>query len=164
MAVGAEIIKWGFFTKALYLRSQPSHELERRLGYRTGRLSQGWILLFMEDVLGETDFEFRGYSQMSGGVAQGHQPNPPDARNSEQWLRDNNYDLPRLKQKIVREVFAYSGPERLAKVVPLAGEFGEDDYPPGTGIPQWTIVRPKGVKFRVAAEIGPGQTYLGNYS
>ncbi|QZH74961.1 MAG: hypothetical protein JY451_15170 [Erythrobacter sp.] len=164
MAVGDRVTKRGFFTKALYLRSQPSHELEQRLGYRTGRLSQGWSLLFMDDMLTETDFEFRGYSQMSGGVAQGHLPNPPDPRNSEQWLRDNNFDLPRLKQKIIREVFAYTGHERLAKVVPLAGEFGEDDYPPGSGIPQWTIVRPKGVQFRVAAEIGPGMVYLGNYT
>lgn len=164
MQVGQTIMKRGFFTKALYLRSQPSHELERRLGYRTGRFSQGWVLFFMEEELSETDFEFRGYSQMSDGVAQGHLPNPPDPRNSERWLSDNNYDIPRLKQKVAREVFKYAGPERLAKAVPNAGEFGENDYPPGSGIPQWSIPRPKEIRFRVAALIGPGQAYLGDYT
>ena len=48
----------GNFTKAMYLRSQPSGELERRLGYGPGRLSQGWWLLFALVVAAGSSFEF----------------------------------------------------------------------------------------------------------
>jgi hypothetical protein len=34
-------------------------------------------------------------------------------------------------------------------------------YPPGSGIPQWKLVRP--LNFRTAAKIGPGALYSGNY-
>jgi hypothetical protein len=50
------------------------------------------------------------------------------------------------------------GPDRLAKVVPVASGA---DYPAGTGIYQCNIPRP--ISCKVAAFVGPGQTYLGHY-
>ena len=54
------------FTKALYLRSQPSGECERGLGYGPGRLSQGWWLLFALERPTSDNFEFGGYTHFSG--------------------------------------------------------------------------------------------------
>ena len=73
----------GFFTKALFLRAQPAAELERRLGYAAGRLAAGWWLLFLEQMPMAADFEFMGYSQMSGGVPRGHL-HPPGGMTAEQ--------------------------------------------------------------------------------
>lgn len=164
MTVGDRVRRSGFITQAKFLRSQSSLEIERRLGYRTGRMAQGWTLLFLLDRLTEADFEFRGYSQMSGGVSQGHLPMPPDRRNAEEFLKEEGYDVPRLKRDVITTVFKYSGSDRLCKVIPTAGEFGENDYPPGSGIPQWTILKNREKWFQVAAVIGPNETYLGDYS
>lgn len=151
----------GFFTKAMFLRSQSGAEIERRLGYRTGRLSDGWRLLFLTEMPGASDFEYRGYTQMSGGVPLGHLLNPPDKRNSEQRLKDDGFDLGKLKLATISGVFTLEGPARLAKVIPVRGEYGEADYPPGIGYPQWTLT--KRLNFKVAAVLGPGETYLGDY-
>ncbi|MGE3703227.1 MAG: hypothetical protein AB7G08_31470 [Hyphomicrobiaceae bacterium] len=149
----------GFFTQASYLRMQDSRELEQRLGYGRDRLSMGWWLLFMLDRPGPADFEFRGYSQMSGGVAQGHLPAPPDRRNAEQRLLDSGVDVGRLKDRIIAEKFTVTGSSRLAKVFPRASG---TDYPPGSGIPQWTLVKP--CRFRIVEFIAPGKRYEGMYT
>jgi hypothetical protein len=155
------VFRRGFFTKALWLRMQPADPLEARIGYRSARLADGWWLLFMLEVPRVDEFEVRGYSHLSGGVVQGHLPSPPDPRNAEQRLHDGGYDLARIKSSLIGNSFRIDGPERLAKVLPVRSEFGLDDYPPGTGIAQWTLTRAKA--FRVAAFMGPGQVYDGYY-
>jgi hypothetical protein len=138
----------GFFTKARFLRRQPASELERRLGYAPGRLAKGWWLLFLEQMPTPDDFEFMGYSYMSGGVSQGHVRPGPTA---EQELKAGKYD-----------VFRLAGPDRLAKVVPIGGESGSMPYPPGSGFPQWKLIQP--LPFGVWGSVGPGQVYSGDYS
>lgn len=162
LTVGGTANLRGFFTKALYVRNQPSREIEKRLGYRAGRLDEGWWLCFLLQMPKGDDFEVRGYSQMSGGVAQGHLASPPDPRNAEQKLAADGVDMVKVKGNLLRDVFRLSGPERLAKVIPARGEFGENDYPPGSGIPQWTLTKP--LQFKVAAFMGPREDYQGNYS
>ena len=99
---------------------------------------------------------------MSGGVPQGHLKHPPDPRNSEQRLRNEGYDLQRLKSGLISTKFKLIGPERLAKVIPKGPPFGENDYPPGSGIPQWTLTKPK--RFIVREVVGPGKMYSGDYN
>jgi hypothetical protein len=149
----------GFFTKARFLRQQSAAELERRLGYAQGRLDKGWWLLFLEKMPTPKDFEFMGYTYMSGGVVQGHLRPGPTA---EQRLKAGNYDVFGLKRRAILQTFRLFGPERLAKVVPIGGESGTMPYPPGTGFPQWRLVQP--LPFRVWGSIGPGQVYSGDYS
>ena len=117
LQVGGNANLRGFFTKALYVRNQPSLEVERRLGYRAGRLDEGWWLCFLLQMPKGEDFEVRGYSQMSGGVAQGHLKSPPDPRNAEQTLKDGGVDLVKVKAGLIANTFRLSGPERLAKVI-----------------------------------------------
>jgi hypothetical protein len=161
MKVGDIVRLGGYYTKARFFRGVSATEIERRIGYHSGRLARGWYLLFLLDPLQFSDFEVRGYSQMSGGVPQGHLPNPPDRRNSEQRLRAEGYDLDRIKKETVTDTFCLRGADRLAKVIPFAGEFGENDYPPGSGIPQWTLTTIK--QFKVAAFVNAGDKYMGDY-
>ncbi len=151
----------GFVTKALFLRGRTTNELEASLGYAKGRLDGGYWLLFLEQTPTPADFEFMGYSQMSGGVPLGHL-NSSGGLTAEQSLRAGGFDMTRLKQKIIREVFRISGPERLAKVIPLDPAQGPTPYPPGGGIPQWRIVEP-GLLFWVAEQVAPGSAYFGRY-
>jgi hypothetical protein len=148
----------GFITQAKFLRSHSASELEQRLGYGTGRLANGWWLLFLEQMPQPNDYEFMAYSHMSGGVPQGHL-NPPGGRTTEQSLQSKGFDMTVLKQKTIRDTFTLTGPDRLAKVIPV---LGGDAYPQGKGIPQWKLLRD--LTFRAVAEIAPNQTYTGNYT
>ncbi|MBC8129737.1 MAG: hypothetical protein H7Y08_05390 [Rhizobiaceae bacterium] len=159
LSVGQTVSMAGFFTHALYLRSQAGEEIERRLGYRKGRLSSGWWLLFLQQMPAPDQFEYRGYSQMSGGRAQGHVRS--DTPTAEESLLRSGVKVFSLKSRTLKETFFLSGPGRLAKVVPVAEAFGELDYPPGSGIPQFELTAP--LPFRVVAHVGPGETYLGDY-
>ncbi len=161
LAVGATVRRKGYFTKAGFLRGQPCAEIERRLGFRAGRCAQGWWLLFLTEMPRPEDFELRGYSQMSGGVAQGHLPRPPDPRTAEARMAGQGADLSRIKAGLIRDVFRLSGPDRLAKAVPVAGGTGENDFPPGSGIPQWELTV-RALAWQVAAFVPPGRTYDGN--
>lgn len=159
LRVGESFHCAGFFTEARYLRGQSAAELERRLGYHDGRLTKGWWLLFLEEPLGAADFAFRGYTHFSGGVEQGHLDRPPDARTAEQRLADGGFDLPRMKTRLVDEVFRLDGWRRLAKALPV---IGDGTYPAGSGVPQWELTRPK--RFRVRAFVKPGTVYDGDYA
>jgi hypothetical protein len=145
----------GFFTQARYLRQQPYQQIERRLGFAPGRLAAGWWLLFLEHMPSPANFEFMGYSYMSGGVAQGHLR--PGRMTAEQELIAGNYDVFGLKQRTIRQTFRLNGPDRLAKVIPVDGPSGLMPYPPGNGVPQWKLVHP--LPFRVWGFVGPGQVY-----
>ena len=158
--LGHRYLMKGFFTKAVCLRGQPPSEIERRVGYAPGRLNGGWWLLFLEQMPGPDDFEFMAYSYMSGGVPGGHL-NPPDGIAADQRLRRDGFDMAILRRRVIANIFRLSGPDRLAKVLPVDGESGPMPYPPGSGIPQWKLVRP--LNFRTAAKIGPGALYSGNY-
>src|SRR5436190_1691885 len=149
----------GNFTKALYLRSQPGDELERRLGYGPGRLSQGWWLLFALERPAPDNFEFGGYTHFSGsrigdpglGTGRPHveQELQRDLGGPAQLLAHKGRHSAGLK---------IDGPERLAKVLPVARGA---DYPVGAGIYQCNIPRP--ITCKVAAFVAPGGLYLGNY-
>lgn len=159
LAPGQVVPMSGFITKALFLRQQPSHEIERRLGYAPGRLATGWWLLFLQQLPAPPDFEYMGYSYFSGGVAQGHlQPGPT----MEQELRAAGNYLLKLKRRTIAETFRLFGPDRLAKVIPVAAQAGTMPYPPGSGVPQWKLIRD--LNFKVVGKIAAGQVYSGDYS
>ena len=101
-------------------------------------------------------------SYMSGGVIQGHLPSPQDTRHAEKRLEDDGYDLSKIKRRLVSSLFTLAGPNRLAKVIPVLPEYGANDYPTGSGIPQWTLI--KEMPFHVAAIVHRGQVYAGDYS
>lgn len=165
MIVGGDPVRRaGFFTRAVGLRSKSQDDLERSLGFKAGRLAHGWWLGFMTELPGQDDFEFAGYSHLSGGVEQGHLASPPDPRSMHRRLIDERRDVVRLKASAIAS-FTLEGAQRLAKVFPVAKPSGvEDDYPPGTGLPQWKLLPGHEKPFAIVAFIRPGDRYLGDFT
>jgi hypothetical protein len=157
---GAMLLRSGFFTHARVARGVTPAELENRLGYRAGRLSQGWTLLFMLVKPTPQEFEVAGYTHLPGGVVSYVGGIPVTA---EQSLSSGGYDMERIKKNLINDVFMLQGFMRLAKVVPVRGEFGENDYPHVSGVPQWKLKPLARKPFRVAAVVQPGERYMGNY-
>lgn len=149
----------GYFTKAMYLRSQAADELERRLGYGAGRLGQGWWLLFATELPAPSNFHYGGYTHFSDSRI-GHPSRGKTRETVEESLAQTMGGLDRVdasKPSAIAKL-KVTGFERLAKVIPVATG---DEYPVGTGIYQCTI--PKPIRCVVAAFIPPGETYLGMY-
>jgi hypothetical protein len=148
----------GVFTQASALRSHSPAELERRLGYAPGRLAEGWTLLFLEQMPAPEDFELIEFARMS--------PGPPGrlavraGKSAREILAESGGDMLDLKQKIIAERFRLSGPDRLARVVPVSDPDGPVPFPPGGDIVQWQLVR--ALSFRVAMTIPPGRVYFGS--
>ena len=153
MEVGETIRAKGFITRLHFLRKKKGSQLERLLGYKAGRLGFGWAMLYLNKLPKVSDFEFRGYSQMSGGISMGHLENPLDKRTAETKPKDCGYDVLALKRAIIKNTFAVSGVKRLVKVIPNKPPSGSKDDPPGSGIPQWELT--KTMDFTFAAVIPP---------
>ena len=157
----------GFCTHAFLLRGKPLPELERLLGYRSGRLAAGATILFLEALPTAEDFQLAGYTYFSDGALQGHKipPADRDPYRMESLLKTENgwsdAQLRAYKQKMIGTKLVIVGHERLAKLIPSTLHTVGEDYPPGTGIFQVKIVRP--LRFRVKASITPGQKWLGDY-
>jgi hypothetical protein len=66
MHVGETIHPKGCFTQLKYLAGQSLSEIERRLGYRTGRLAQGAYIVQACELPGTNEFNLMAYSQTPG--------------------------------------------------------------------------------------------------
>lgn len=141
---------------------RPPADIERMLGYRSGRLARGYYLLLLTQPLGVDDFDFAGTTLRSGGReglpaatinADSTRRHVSDRMRQEQgdleYLRKKRFFLDRVQLK---------GPERLAKIFPVEGH-GDNfspavEYPMGGGGLQWTIRdRPK--IFLIAMQVTP---------
>jgi len=66
-AVGDFVREKGFITRLIGVINRPASYLEGALGFRAGRLKQGWMLLALKEAVAPEEFAFAGYSQSSGG-------------------------------------------------------------------------------------------------
>ncbi len=163
--VGDIIDMKGYFLQLHFIRGQSPAELERRIGFRPGRLSQGWYLFFMTRLPRPDDYEMHGYTHFSGGMVQGHLKHTTPPPVQEQLLiKEQGWsaaDVRRFKERQIATQFSISGHQRLAKVIPVIDHSAIETYPPGSGIPQWKGLNP--LPFKVKAALGPGQPYLGDF-
>jgi|FLYL01.1.fsa_nt_gi hypothetical protein len=126
MLVGQNIEVRGCVTQEKYVRGRTLVDLERILGFHTGRLAHG-IVVARLNVLPQPDqFELAGYTQVAS-----HRHREP-----------TGLDIPKLKS-LARAKWAAGGLERLVKVIPNTPHDNnlEPDYqyPPGEGVPQWVL-------------------------
>ena len=123
----------GCITQEKYLRGRTLAEIERILGFHTGRLSQGMIVAALTQIPRADQFEFRGYTQVAG-------------HHYQQQYGNITFDITKAKNKIIKEVFKTHGPDRLVKVLPNIRHnnlmLDDIQYPPGKGVPQWEITKP----------------------
>jgi len=166
--VGQETRATGYVLRLDAIRGQPPAELERRLGYRVGRLAQGWRLLFLLERPAPEQVELRGYTHWSDGAPSGHLlPEAARAgRRAEDLLQSQHgfsaQDLLKTKRGIIDRYFLLQGPSRIVKVLPVITHSDAETYPPGTGIQQWRLAEPP-LRFRVKALVPPGQAYTGDW-
>ncbi|MEO1456953.1 MAG: hypothetical protein AAFV49_05200 [Pseudomonadota bacterium] len=142
---------------------KPGHErqTEASLGYETGRLAQGYLILLLNQTLTPADFEFDGTTMRSGGRL-----GLPAASESEDALRPRVHDVLMAErgpdgyaalQRAALSPGLRRGSERIAKVLPairhVTGRIPAEQYPMGGGGLQWRLVRE--CDFLIAVEVSP---------
>lgn len=122
----------GCITQEKYLKGRSTAELERILGFKTGRLFSGYVVAVLEQVPQLDEFELLGYTQVAG-----HKFGPEAL---------NGLDVNKLKQTVQQTVFSITGDNRLVKILPNLPHqqfmSNEEQYPPGLGVPQWKLLKP----------------------
>jgi len=131
----------GFVTRQINIQGQTLVEIEKRLGYKPGRLSQGAYFYVAEEMPSIDGFEFAGYSQVAGHKTQ-------------EIFGDINREPALLNRKeSVVKLWSKNGSNRIVKVIPVirhSSAFSDDEqYPPGTGIQQWKLT--KTLRFKLDA-------------
>jgi len=144
----------GNVTTLNWINLLPPRLVERNLGYGQGRLSEGYCLLLLKEMLAPEDFEFEGTTLRSGGRV-GLPGSDPSAdlrreRVHDQILAARGKEGYRGLQRKVH--YTITGPDRIAKILPAKRhntlQAPDIQYPPGGGGLQWKLIGPK--KFLVA--------------
>jgi hypothetical protein len=148
MHTGETIHPKGCFTQLKYIAGQSLPEIERRLGFRTGRLSKGAYIVQASELPGINEFNLLGYSQVSGDRFKTNGAYDQKKLNA----MSGNADAVKLRT-MVRSGWQISGPDSLVKVIPVIPHSDSETYPPGSGVPQWEITTP--LRCRVAAFVEP---------
>lgn len=141
MQVGQILLSKGFVTQDKCVLGLSLLQIEKTLGYKEGRLSEGaWVGVCLK-LPDPTQFDLKGYSQVPG----------------HKHIDLEGYDTNKLKQ-IALSVMRIEGRDRLVKLFPLKlhnnALSNDEQYPPGSGIPQWSLTTP--FPFRIT-------TFLSNY-
>lgn len=152
MHVGETIHPKGCFTQLKFLAGQSLSEIERRLGYRTGRLAQGAYVVQACELPGVNEFNLLAYSHIPGDRFKTNGQYDPKKLNA----MSGNADATNLRE-IARSVWQISGPDSLVKVIPVTPHSDRETYPSGSGVPQWEITTP--LRCRVTAFVEPNQRF-----
>jgi len=151
------------------IRGRLRDEVEQRLGYRPGRLLDGWWLLFLLEVPLSSQFELFGYTHMSGGKFADSDKKPEEALRakgvSDAWIAET-------KESVIKKYLTVLPvPERIVKIIPMITDnedeaafppgSGVNRYPPGQGILQWRLT--DNLKFAVKSFIDGGHAYVGDW-
>jgi hypothetical protein len=152
MHVGETIHRKGCFTQLKYIAGQSLSEIERRLGYRTGRLAQGAYVVQASELPGAHEFNLLAYSQTPGDRFKTEGSYDPHKAKAMYGDLDHN----KLRH-LVRSGWQISGPDSLVKIIPITEHSNREMYPPGSGVPQWEMTTP--LRCRVAAFVEPNQHF-----
>lgn len=153
MQIGTVEIRAGFVTRQFNLQGRTLSDIEKRLGYQSGRLSQGAYFLVALELPLNDGFELAGYSQVAGHHTNNQYPGINDP---------GDPTLP-YKKRLASSQWALWGQDRLVKVIPVQGQNAglsdDENYPPGSGIQQWKLIKP--IKFTVESFVAgyPGGTF-----
>lgn len=126
MKVNDIVQRRGCITLAKYVRGRTTAELERDLGYRSGRLSNGAFIGVLRQLPQVYEFDLLGYSNVAE-----HHFKKPDA-----------LDISKLKNLVRTQTWSAFGENQPVKIFPISGQGSDDldlEYPPGWGVPQWKL-------------------------
>lgn len=148
MHVGETIHPKGCFTQLKYIAGQSLSEIERRLGYRTGRLAQGAYVVQACELPGLNEFNLLAYSHIPGNRFKTNSNYDPQKAKA----MFGDLEHKKLRQQ-VRANWQISGPDSLVKIIPVTPHSDRETYPSGSGVPQWEMTAP--LRCRVAAFVEP---------
>lgn len=116
----------GYVTQDKFLVGRTMAQVEAILGFRAGRLARGAAFAKLLAWPRIDQFELAAYSMTA----------------QHRYAAPAGLDLGKLKALAMRG-WSLAGPDRLVKVrpvVPHAAAMADDDqYPPGSGAPQWRL-------------------------
>lgn len=129
-SIGSVMGVSGFVTNEKFLRGHNLRELEKRLGYHKGRLNEGAIFVLLTRYPALHEFELRGYSQVAG-------------HRYHKEYGQMKLDPTKLKQTVIK--YWQEKSTQLVKIYPNIRHnvalSSDIQYPPGSGIPQWEIIK-----------------------
>lgn len=141
MNLGDKTQRAGFVTRQINIQGQTLEEIENRLGFHKGRLSQGAYFLVAEELPSADGFDFAGYSQVASQHTASVYGN----------INKPNDTIMAGKKAMSSSQWSLKGSDRIVKVIPVTNHDNNmsDDtqYPPGSGIQQWKLT--KAINFNV---------------
>lgn len=162
LAPGQTVKMTGDVTTLKWLLPGVDSRTEENVGYRAGRLDDGYVIALLVQRLSPDDFEFSGTTLRSGGrlgAPAGSYAEDETRPLVRQGMQAEHGEAPyrALKAKYAGQVQT-GGPKRLAKIFPKSGPLKHlpprTEFPMGGGGLQWTLVRP--CLFLVALKVENG--------
>jgi hypothetical protein len=150
LVLGHHAALTGDVTQNRWVGARSARALEESLGYGSGRLSAGWMVLLLKQKLQPADFKFSGITLRSGGRL-GLPGETEAADRARQHVSDvvmNERGIAGYRDLQLRTLASITdtGPDRIVKVIPATRHSNtmapSDQYPMGGGGLQWTLVRP----------------------
>ena len=137
----------GYVTKEKFVRGRTLQEMERILGFQHGRFERGIVVIRLERLPTIDEFSLAAFSM----VAEHRYQEPTDL------------DIQKVKH-LAMSAWSLDGFERLIKVranTPHSADVPPDEqYPPGTGAPQWKITTKIPGKIVSLVSDYPGGRYI----
>jgi hypothetical protein len=163
LKLGSTILAKGCLTRLIDVVNREPALLEDLVGFYRFRLRQGFYFLLLRQALLPRDFEFFGYTYMSGGKL-GLPSNNPTIESARPKVHDAlmaslQSDGPKVAADVIEQfvrTIQLKGQERYVKIVPFIGQDrsmgSADQYPSSKlGIKQLNLKEKK--EFLVAAEV-----------
>jgi hypothetical protein len=126
MNVGAVISVGGCVTKEKFLAGRTLAEIEKALGFHSGRLAAGMTVVALTQLPDMHEFELAAYSNVA----------------THRFSMPSGLEIQKIKAQ-ARATFQVTGPDRLVKVIAATSHDPNMDpdiqYPPGQGAPQWVM-------------------------
>jgi hypothetical protein len=127
MNVGDKTFVSGYVTKDKFILGRTLQEIEKILGFQSGRLQQGIFVLALDRLPQENEFQLAAYST----IAEHHFVLPTDL------------NIDKIKSNAAAS-WSLTGPDRLVKVRAVTPHDPnldlDEQYPPGQGAPQWKLL------------------------
>ena len=148
MFINKSIRVTGCITQEKYIKGRSLTDIERILGFHAGRLNEGMVVAALQQIPAKDQFQLLGYTQVA------------EHRFNTSALK--GLDSDELKETVRQNTFSLYGVNRLIKVMPNIRHQqlmkDDDQYPPGSGVPQWKLTSP--VYAIVVAIVKPGERYF----
>jgi hypothetical protein len=155
---------YGFVTQEKFIRDKSLAEIERILGFQSGRFLKGVAIYALTQLPKPSQFQFAGYTQVADHrLAQAYGNTSLSAPAKGESRQDFDKRILKIKTNIISNVWATAGSDRLVKLRPLIEHnqnmSSDEQYPPGAGVPQWKLIDGVSARLVCILEKYPSEFY-----